>query len=45
MDTSNVSIDVLPSQGETVTSVIEESTKKQKELLTEKYKRFKEAAK
>jgi replicative DNA helicase len=45
MDTSNVNIDVLPSQGETVTSVIEESTKKQKELLTEKYKRFKEAKK
>ena len=45
MDTSNVNIDVLPSQGETPTSVIEESTKKQKELLTEKYKRFKEAGK
>ena len=42
MDASTVTIDVLPSQGETVTNVIEESTKKQKNLLTEKYKKFKE---
>ncbi len=41
MDTSNVKIKVLPSNGETPASVIENSAKEEAKSLREKYKKYK----